>query len=247
MLNVLSKCGVRAALLSVVCMVLSGYSGTVTAESVVATNEQPSLAATYLFDRPHLGEITKPAVLRYKFARKSELDDGFEDTIDVSINAIGKGGRRDTSMVFFTGTRQRPYPDLTDFLGNPIVIMFLQRDVWELSRTRGGQARYFRYRIRQALREAATVEPMTIQTAAGPVDAQRISIKPYENDRYRRRLDEFEFKTYEFVVSADVPGEIYMIRTVVPAAASKGADAPALVEETAVFDQTLEHSNGDVE
>ncbi len=243
----LTNWAVRLACLATGLVLLTGSLGNVSAQSDGTASEQPSLAANYLFGRPHLSGITQPAVLRYRFARRSTADDGFEDTIDVRVDAIREAGRRDTSMVFFTDTRNRPYPDLTDFLGNPLVLMFLQRDVWDLSRTRGGQARYFRYRIRQALRETATVEAETIETALGTIEGHRITITPYENDRYRRRLDQFEFKTYEFVVSDDVPGEIYMIRTVVPATASAGAGAPPLIEETVVFEKQLVHRNGAAE
>jgi hypothetical protein len=227
----------------VVGVLIAAVCDSVSAQSEKSV-EQTSVAAQYLFGRPHLAGITQPSVLRYSFARRSRLDEGFEDTIDVRIDAIRDAGRRDTSFAFFTGERQRPYPDLTDFFGNPLVLVFLQRDVWDLSRTRGGQARYFRYRIRQALREGAAVEQETIETAHGTIEARRITITPYENDRYRTRLDQFEFKTYEFVVSDSIPGEIYMIRTVVPAAASEGDGAEPLIEETIMFEQELAHRNG---
>ena len=221
----------------------STLSGTGHAEE--PASQEPSVATRHLFGRAHLEGITKPATLRYAFTRSSSLGDGFSDTVDLNIDAIRAEGRRDTSFEFFTGNRRRPYPDLTDFFGNPLVVVFLQRDVWELSRVRGGQARYFRYRIREALREKATVEPETIETQTGTLDGHRITIKPYENDRYRQRLDQFEFKTYEFVVSDDIPGEIYMIKTRVPATvADKEGEAP-LIEETIVFKQQLEHSTGE--
>lgn len=201
--------------------------------------EETSFAVRYLFDRAHFSAITAPAILRYRFVRRSLAEDGFEDTIDVRIDSIGDGGRRDTSFEFFTGERRRPYPSLSNFVGNPLVAVFLQRDVWELSRLRGGQARYFRYRIREALRDKAEVTSETIQTAAGPIAAKRITITPYKDDRYRRRLDQFEFKSYEFVVSEDIPGEIYMIRTLVPGKEVDGKPTPPLIEETVTFERQL--------
>lgn len=205
--------------------------------------EESSFAVDYLFDRAHFGAITEPVVLRYRFVRASVAEDGFEDTIDIRVDRIGDGGRRDTSFEFFTGERRRPYPSLSDFVGNPLIAVFLQRDVWELSRLRGGQARYFRYRIREALRDKAEVTSETIQTPAGPVAAKRITITPYKDDRYRRRLDQFEFKTYEFVVSDGIPGEIYMIRTVVPGKKVDGKATPPLIEETVTFEQQLAYQN----
>lgn len=221
----------------------SAWSGDTEAAAQDPGRGETSFAVSYLFERVHLGAITAPAILRYRFVRTSVAEDGFEDTIDVRIDRIGDGGRRDTSFEFFTGERRRPYPSMSDFVGNPLVAVFLQRDVWELSRLRGGQARYFRHRIREALRDKAEVTSETIQTATGPITAKRITITPYKDDRYRRRLDQFEFKAYEFVVSEDIPGEIYMIRTLVPGKEVDGKPTPPLIEETVTFERQLAYRN----
>jgi len=212
-------------------------------EPVKQANSSATLATEYLFQRAHLGKIMDPAVLRYKFERRAEPADSFTDVIDLKVENIRDDGRRDTSFEFFTGPRSRPYPAMSDFFGNPLVIVFLQRDVWALSRARGGQARYFTYRIRQALREAAKVEKKTIQTDLGAIAVHSITIAPYKDDRYRRKLGQFEFKTYEFVVSQQVPGEIYMIRTLVPSA---DKTAP-MIEETVTFENLRKFPGGTTE
>lgn len=218
--------------------------GAVAGQSDTPAGSTAASAINFLFDRAHLDAITKPAVLRYRFERQAQQGESFSDIIDVKVDAVRDDGRRDTSFEFFTGPRRRPYPALPNFLGNPLVIVFLQRDVWALSRTRGGQARYFRYRIRQALRETATVEEKTIDTDQGPIQAHVITITPYKDDRYRTKLEQFEFKTYEFVVSKQIPGEIYMIRTRVPATGAKDTGAGSLIEETVVFQDQRKHENG---
>lgn len=218
--------------------------GVVAGQSNTPSSKAVAGAIDYLFDRAHLAAITSPAVLRYRFERRAQQGESFTDIIEVKIDEVRDGGRRDTSFEFFTGSRRRPYPALPNFLGNPLVIVFLQRDVWALSRTRGGQARYFRYRIRQALRETAIVEEKTIDTDHGPIQVQAITITPYKDDRYRTKLAEFEFKTYEFVVSRQVPGEIYMIRTRVPSAGAKDPGAEPLIEETVVFQDQRRHQDG---
>lgn len=210
------------------------------AQLVEQASASAKVAMEYLFERAHLEAITDPAILRYHFERLAAPDDSFTDVIDLKVEAIRDGGRRDTSFEFFTGARSRPYPPMSDFLGNPLVIVFLQRDVWALSRVRGGQARYFTYRIRQALRENAMVEEKTIQTDQGAIQAHAITIAPYKNDRYRTKLGQFEFKTYEFVVSKQIPGEIYMIRTRVPSADK----ADPLIEETVTFETLREYPGG---
>lgn len=208
------------------------------AETAAPTDADVSQATMLLFQTPHLQDIARPTVLRYGFERQAKDEDGFADHIDVKIDAIRDDGRRDVSFAFFTGARARPYPALSNFSGNPVVIVFLQREVWALSRKIGGLARYFRYRIRLALRSNATVGNETIETEHGVLQAHKITIKPYENDRHRALLGPYEFTTYEFVVSPDVPGGIYSIKTTVPAGEK---DAAPLVRETVVFNEQQDH------
>ena len=210
-------------------------------EAATAETGEPSKAAVLLFETPHLDAFSKPTVLRYAFERQATGEDGFTDRIDVKVDSIHGNGRTDVSFDFFTGKRERPYPTFSNFSGNPLVVVFLQREVWALSRKIGGQARYFRYRIRLAMRNNAEVEDHTIETGNGPVKGHKVTIKPYEKDRHRNRLGPYEFTTYEFVVSPDIPGSIYSITTTVPA---QEKDAPPLVKETAVFQEKRDHPGG---
>lgn len=201
----------------------------------------PSKATVLLFETSHFGSFSEPTVLRYGFERQAAAGDGFADRIDVNVDAIRGGGKTDVSFGFFTGKRIRPYPKLDNFAGNPLVVVFLQREVWALSRKIGGQARYFRYRIRLAFRNNATVEDQSIDTSNGVMAGQKITITPYVKDRHRDRLGPYEFTKYEFVVSPDVPGGVYSITTTVP---SKEKDTPPLIKETVVFQEQRDHPGG---
>lgn len=211
------------------------------AETAKPEDAKPSKATVLLFETAHLGTFSKPAVLRYGFERQAKGEDGFTDQIDVKIDSIRDDGRTDVSFAFFTGKRERPYPAFSNFSGNPLVVVFMQREVWALSRKIGGLARYFRYRIRLALRGDAPVEDHDIDTKRGVVRGHKITIKPYEKDRHRNRLGPYEFTTYEFVVSEDIPGGVYSITTTVPA---QEKDAAPLVKETVVFQEQRDHPGG---
>ena len=202
---------------------------------------KPSKASVLLFETPHFSAFSKPTVLRYSFERQAKDEDDFTDQIDVKVDSIRENGRTDVSFDFFTGERQRPYTALSNFSGNPLVVVFLQREVWALSRKIGGLARYFRYRIRLAMRSNAMVEDHTIETGDGAVQGHKITITPYEKDRHRNRLGPYEFTKYEFVVSPEIPGSVYSITTIVPA---QEKDAPPLVKEIAVFKEQRDHPGG---
>ena len=201
----------------------------------------PSKATVLLFETSHFSSFSKPTVLRYGFERQAAEGDGFADRIDVNVDAIRGGGKTDVSFGFFTGKRMRPYPKLDNFTGNPLVVVFLQREVWALSRKIRGQARYFRYRIRLAFRNNATVEEHNIDNGSGVMPGQKITITPYVKDRHRDRLGPYEFTKYEFVVSPEIPGGVYSITTTVPAT---DKDAPPLIKETVVFQEQRDHPGG---
>ena len=201
----------------------------------------PSKATVLLFETSHFSSFSKPTVLRYGFERQATAGDGFTDRIDVKVDSIRGGGKTDVSFDFFTGKHARPYPKLSNFAGNPLVVVFLQREVWALSRKIGGQARYFRYRIRLAFRNNATVEDHSIDTGNGVMAGSKITITPYVKDRHRDRLGPYEFTKYEFVVSPDVPGGVYSITTTVP---GQEKDAAPVIKETVVFQEQRDHPGG---
>ena len=60
------------------------------------------------------------------------------------------------------GERQVALPALNGAQGNPVLLGFLERDISEMKRMTGGSTSYFRKRIRIALAEAASVEPVTV-------------------------------------------------------------------------------------
>lgn len=214
--------------------IVAGVSANAKEQAALARKLSP--AEALLFDRPHLLKIEKPSVLNYRFKRKTTADDGFEDFVRVKIDRIKKNGARDVSFEFLTGNRQRPYGTAEDLRGNPLVMLFLNYDIWAQSRAIGGKANYFRNRIRDALRDTAKVEDVTVQRPDGPIKAQKITIEPYLKDRYKDRFKEYQFKIYEFIMSPDIMGEVVNVRTIVPAKNADKKDAQPLIEESLTFE-----------
>ena len=199
--------------------------------------DEPALspAQALLYDRSYLSEFAEPGALRYQFTRSTADGGGFEDQIRLIIKDVQPDGSRLISNQFFTGKRRRPYPDMDGFHGNPLVILFLQYDVWGMSRVLGGNPSYFRNRIKQSLAGGAEVRDTVIRRDGQELAAKQVIIRPFAGDRMAEQLREFQNKLYEITVSDQIPGGIYRIRAMVPAVDdAKGSMIEEIVEFAAV-------------
>lgn len=184
-----------------------------------------------LFDTPHLDNITKPATLAYDFRHRSGPAEDFDDEVEMIVTSVRQDGGKDLEFRYLTGERQRPYGMLEDFHGNPLIMLFLQRDVDEMAARLGGGSGYLRNRIRFAFREGAEVEEATVELAGKALAGTRIVIRPYADDPNGEQVPFFGEKTYEFLLVPDVPGGLYRIRAYIPA---PGEDRP-LAEDSLTF------------
>ena len=179
----------------------------------------------------HLANITKPAQLYYEFSKSGSLEEGFDDSVYLSIYKLNDDGTKMARLDFFTGSRKQQIdPDnVNNIVGNPVLGIYMQGDVFEMDRLTGGSWRHFQKRIKIALREIATVETIKINFSGKQIDAQKISFRPYLNDPYRSRFQNLAEKYYEVVLSPEIPGTIYQIKTVVMA---DNEEKSPLMEET---------------
>jgi hypothetical protein len=78
------------------------------------------------------------------------------------------------------------------------------------------------------------VEEPTVEFNGKSVPARRYVITPYLDDPHRGQFQQFAGKRYEFVLSDQIPGSLYEIRTVIPAGTGQ---AEPLIEERLVLKQ----------
>lgn len=201
----------------------------------MVTRDELSEAQKIIFATPQLASITSPTVLNYHFERKSKVKDDFSDDVKVKVFNIRPDGARDVGFEFFTGERKRNYPPVEGFHGNPLSMIYLQHDATELSKLTGGSMNYFRVSILYGFHNVATVADVEVNGPNGPIKAKRVSLSPYRDGKHAAQLGPVEKKSYEFVVSPEIPGQIYSIHTVVPPADGDQPDAPNTVEETLTF------------
>ena len=194
-----------------------------------------SQAETLLWMTNQLEDISSPMTLHYSFTKTGTFEKGFEDVVQFNVEKVHDDGMKSASLKFFTGERNFKVPPVGRTDVNPILKVYLQGDVYEMNRLTDpdGESRerwrYFQRRIKFALADTAEVEDITIEFDGTQYAAQKISFRPYVNDPKRNLFPKFAGKEYEFVVSDELPGYLYKIRTLVPGAA-EGAE-PLMVEE----------------
>jgi len=194
--------------------------------------DQPiSLAETELFLRNHLANVGDSATLSYSYAKVGSLEGSREDDVRVTVAPAASGSGRQVSVDYLSGAQRFELPALGAASGNPVILFFLERDVREMQRLTGGQASYFRKRVRMALADAAEVRSTTFQFEGRSVAGEQITIQPYHDDPLRTRFPRFANKVYTFTLSDQVPGGVYRMQTVVQAA-DAAADAPPLIAQT---------------
>jgi hypothetical protein len=196
-----------------------------------------------LFETPYMSSVQAPSKMVYTF-KSATADDAqygrsFDDQASMKVEANkDNASRRDVFVTLFSGDREREIGLVSAVSGNPMLMVFLERDMSRMKMHVGGQPVYYRNRIRAALREHAKVEPITISYADKTVNGSRISIQPFTDDPLGEQLRLFRSKIYEFTISDAIPGGIYEIRSVIPAPAADGpgaANAKPLIDERLTF------------
>jgi hypothetical protein len=209
----------RTAAALIVCLAATG----VLAQSPISEAEQR------LFLDGHLANLPDKAEVSYEYVKTGTLEPAFEDQVRLQVEKTAAGTH--AHVDYLTGQYAFYLPDIESANGNPVVLSFLERDVREMERRTGGKANYFRKRVRIALAEHAQVEPVTLELQGRPVEAVRISIRPYENDPMQARFPTFVGKVYTFTISKEVPGMVYEMRTEVRDRRAAPEAPPLVVEE----------------
>lgn len=191
-----------------------------------------SPAETLLFETDHLAKVNTPAVLVYSFHRSSSVEPGFDDEVRLDLVPPKEKGKSKpgATLHFLTGKRAHEVPVLEDVRGNPVLLGFLERDIAEMRRLTGGSAGYFRKRIRVALAEGAQIKAESIAWQGKKLPARVVRIQPYLDDPMHAKFEPYVHKTYVFVLSEQVPGGVYQLRSSLENGEGKEAALPKIDE-----------------
>jgi len=197
------------------------------------SNDTFSKANTLLFLSRHLSNVPSSTILHYAFEKRGPMEKGYKDSIDITLSPESESGGKRAQVRYFTGARNQYMAPISNVQGNPIISIFLQRDVNDMEQRTEGSSLYFQNAIKVALENQAKVKPVTFEYDGRTVNGSQIKIAPYRNDPRRAQIEPYADKYYVFLMADAVPGEVYQLRSVVPAESRQASEeAPeALLEE----------------
>ena len=174
--------------------------------------DEMSSANVSLFVDEHLVEIKEPSRIFYKFEKFSTLEDSFIGNVVLNIVKIDDVQNKYITFRYLKGRNKVRFPPQIGAKGNPVFMLFFERDSRDMQRLTGGNALFFRSRIRHAIAaaETKTVEIMFNQNL---ISAKEISFTPFENTKLRNRVTRYKNKKFKVILSEKIPGHIFKIET----------------------------------
>ena len=197
----------------------------------------PAAAATVaeqVFGVGLLENVRQPTVLHYRYEMHgAEVNPPVASAIVMDVREVHENGDKQVFVDMLAGPDRRQLGPIAAREQNPLVLVFLQRDVMEMAKLTGGAAGYFQQQIRRAFGEPAESSPVDVVLGDRKLAGTRLVIHPFRSDPQIERFPQFKEKAYEFVVADGVPGGLYQLASRVPDV----KDGHMILEETVTFEK----------
>ena len=162
-------------------------------------------------------DVTSPLTLHYRYEMHADtMKEPFVSTATMQVREIAGDGSKQVYFDLFEGKNRRQFGPMAAKDFNPLILIFLQFDVDEMGNLTGGAPLYFQRQIRQAFNAPAEEKDLEVLVGGREVNAKQVRMQPFVHDPHIDRFPAFRDKTYEFVVSKDVPGGLVRIAAVTP-------------------------------
>ena len=189
-----------------------------------------SSANIALFIDEHLKTISEPSRIYYKFSKESTREDSFNGNVVLNIVKIDDDKTKHITFRYLKGRNKVRFPPQIGAKGNPVFMLFFERDARDMQRLTGGNALFFRSRIRHSI-AATDVEDIEFKFNGENYSGKQISFQPFLKTELKNRVSRYKTKKFVVTLSEDIPGYIYKIETFI-----KDLDDPDdMVKETLIF------------
>lgn len=176
-----------------------------------AAADEPD-AVKLIFESEHLSNIEQGDQVEYKATRSVTNQDllglPYSDEITLKVVGAEAAGKKDVHLQIYTGERARDLQKMAGMSINPVFVLYMDQAVNTFSQLAGGKRAYLKRVFSLALKDKAEIKPVKVQYKGKPIDAYRISITPYADDKAAAKMEGWDKSKFVFVVSKQVPGEI---------------------------------------
>ena len=174
--------------------------------------KEMSSANIALFIDEHLGSIKEPSRIYYRFEKKSTREDNFIGNVVLNIVKIDDDDTKHITFRYLKGRNKVRFPPQIGARGNPVFMLFFERDCRDMQRLTGGNALFFRSRIRHTI-AATEVADVEIDHNGTLIQGKRISFQPFTETKLKNRVSRYKTKKFDLTMSDKIPGYIYKIET----------------------------------
>ena len=192
--------------------------------------KEMSSANIALFIDEHLKRINEPSRIYYKFTKESTREDNFKGNVVLNIVKIDDDKTKHITFRYLKGRNKVRFPPQIGAKGNPVFMLFFERDARDMQRLTGGNALFFRSRIRHSI-AATDIEKVEFKFNGENYSGKQISFQPFLKTELKNRVSRYKTKKFVVTISENIPGFIYKIETFI-----KDLDDPDdMVKETLIF------------
>ncbi len=174
--------------------------------------KEMSSANIALFIDEHLKSINEPSRIYYKFQKESTREDNFIGNVVLNIVKIDDDNSKHITFRYLKGRNKVRFPPQIGARGNPVFMLFFERDSRDMQRLTGGNALFFRSRIRHTI-AATEIKDVDIMFDGESLPAKEISFQPFTETELKNRVSRYKTKKFVIVMSEKIPGYIFKIET----------------------------------
>ena len=192
--------------------------------------KEMSSANIALFIDEHLKSIEEPSRIFYKFEKESTREDNFIGNVVLNIVKVDDDNSKHITFRYLKGRNKVRFPPQIGAKGNPVFMLFFERDSRDMQRLTGGNALFFRSRIRHTI-AATEIKDTEINLDNKKIPAKIISFQPFTETELKNRVSRYKTKKFIIIMSDEIPGYIYKIETFI----KDLEDPDDMVKETLQF------------
>ena len=174
--------------------------------------KEMSSANIALFIDEHLKTIKEPSRIYYKFQKESTREDNFVGNVVLNIVKVEDDNTKHITFRYLKGRNKVRFPPQIGAKGNPVFMLFFERDSRDMQRLTGGNALFFRSRIRHTI-AATEIKEIEIKYNNQKFPAKEISFQPFTKTELKNRVSRYKTKKFIITMSDNIPGFIYKIKT----------------------------------
>ena len=174
--------------------------------------KEMSSANIALFIDEHLKTITEPSRIYYKFSKESTREDNFEGNVVLNIVKVENDNTKHITFRYLKGRNKVRFPPQIGAKGNPVFMLFFERDARDMQRLTGGNALFFRSRIRHTI-AATEIKDVELEFQGSKLVGKQISFQPFLETKLKNRVSRYKTKKFVLTMSEDIPGFIFKIET----------------------------------